>query len=113
MSEQKKSRNARNGAHTVKKMFSKSVIGHILGNNQSLITITAVPNQIGKSWVAQVSDAPSFLGKLLRVRPGQFGEFLDGDPTAVLEAALVDDIGGSLAAFGDDVVRAEVVCGRF
>lgn len=50
---------------------------------------------------------------MLRVRPGQFGEFLDGDPAAVLKAALVDDIRGSLAAFGDDVVGAEVVGGRF
>jgi len=53
-------------------------------------------------------------GELLGVRPSLLGEFLDGDPAAlvvVLEAAFVDDIGGFLAALGDDVVGAEVVGG--
>lgn len=53
---------------------------------------------------------------MLRVRPGQFGKFLDGDPTRtilVLEAALVDDIGGFVAALGDDEVGAEVIGGVF
>lgn len=57
-------------------------------------------------------------GELLGLRPGQFGKFLDGDPPTViivlvLEAALVDDIGGLLAALGDDEVGAEVVGGGF
>ena len=55
-------------------------------------------------------------GELLGVRPGELGEFLDGDPAAevvVLEAALVDHIGGLLAALGDDEVGAEVVRRRF
>lgn len=57
-------------------------------------------------------------GELLGVRPGQFGKFLDGDPPTViivlvLEAALVDDIGGLLAALRDDEVGAEVVGGGF
>lgn len=55
-------------------------------------------------------------GELFGVRPGQFAKFLDGDPAAVvviLEAALVDDIGGFLAALGDDELGAEVVRRRF
>lgn len=62
----------------------------------------------------KLPNAPSFLGELLGVRPSLFGEFLDGDPAAmvvVLEAAFVDDIRGFLAALGDDVLGAEVVCG--
>lgn len=64
----------------------------------------------------QLPNAPSFIGELLGVRPGQFGKFLDGNPTTVilvLEASLVDDIGGFLAALGDDEVGAEVICGAF
>lgn len=41
-------------------------------------------------------------------------ELLDGDPAAVvlvLEAALVDDVGGLLAALGHDEIGAEVVGG--
>lgn len=54
---------------------------------------------------------------MLGIGPGDLGEFLDGDPTAVvvlvlvLETALVDDIGSFLAALGDDKVGAEVVGG--
>lgn len=46
---------------------------------------------------------------MLRIRPGQFGEFLDSNPTAVLEPALIDKIGGLCAAFRDYEVRAEVI----
>ena len=33
--------------HTVKQMLGKSIIRHVLSNQQPLISITAVPNQIG------------------------------------------------------------------
>ena len=46
------------------------------------------------------------------VGPGRFGEFLDGNPPPILEAALVDDVWGFLAALRDDEVGAEVVRGR-
>lgn len=59
----------------------------------------------------QLPNSPSLFRKLLGIRPSQFGEFLDGDPAAVLKAALVDNIGGSVAALGDDGVEAEVVGG--
>lgn len=53
--------------------------------------------------------------ELLRIRPRELGELLDGNPaTAVLalEAALVDDVGGLLSALGDYVLGAEVVGGH-
>ena len=53
-------------------------------------------------------------GELLGVRPSLLGELLDGNPAAlvvVLEVAFVDNIGGFLAALGDDVVGVEVVGG--
>lgn len=53
---------------------------------------------------------------MLGIRPGELGEFLNGDPSAivlVLKAALVNDIGGFLATLGDDELGAEVVSGRF
>lgn len=52
-------------------------------------------------------------GELFGVRPGNCGEFLDGDPVPVVEAALVDDVRGVMADLGDDVVGGEVVGGGF
>lgn len=50
--------------------------------------------------------------KLFRVGPGELGELLDGDPAAAaLKAALVDDVGGPLAAHRHYEVRTEVVGG--
>lgn len=51
----------------------------------------------------------SSYGELLWIRPSELSEFLDGDPATIvlvlaLEAALVNDIGGPLAALGDYVV---------
>ncbi|KAM1764446.1 hypothetical protein EV1_003526 [Malus domestica] len=51
--------------------------------------------------------------KLLRIRPRHLGELLDGDPTAVLQPALVNKIRGLLATLRNYVVRAEVVGGGF
>lgn len=47
------------------------------------------------------------------VRPGNCGEFLDGDPVPVVEAPLVDDVRGVTADLRDDVVGGEVVGGGF
>lgn len=99
-------------------MFGEGIIGHVLGDQQPLVAVAAVSNQIGKPFVSQLPNSPSFIGELFGVRPGQFGKFLDGDPPTViivlvLEAALVDDIGGLLAALGDDEVGAEIVGGGF
>lgn len=49
--------------------------------------------------------------ELLRVGPGEAGEALDGDEAAAVEAAAVDDVGGLLAALGDDEVGAEALGG--
>ena len=54
--------------------------------------------------------------KLLVVKPSLLGEFLDGDPVAlvvVLEVTFVDNIEGFLTALGDDVEWVEVVGGSF
>lgn len=99
----------------MEEMLSKGVVGHELSNEKPLVAVAAIANQIRNPLVPQLSNAPSFVGELLRIGPGELGEFLDGDPTAVvvlvLEAALVDDIGGFLTALGDDEVGAEVVGG--
>lgn len=39
--------NQKTKTHTVKQMLGKSIIRHVLSNQQPLISITAVPNQIG------------------------------------------------------------------
>ena len=55
-------------------------------------------------------------GELLGVKPSLLGEFLDGDPAAlvvVLEVTFVDNIGGFLTALGVDVEWVEVVGGSF
>ena len=55
-------------------------------------------------------------GELLGVKPSLLGEFLDGDPAAlvvVLEVTFVDNIEGFLTALGDDVEWVEVVGGSF
>lgn len=57
----------------------------------------------------QLPSTPCLLRELFRIRPGQFGEFLDSNPTAVLEPALIDKIGGLCAAFRDYEVRTEVI----
>jgi hypothetical protein len=49
--------------------------------------------------------------ELLRVGPGEAGEALDGDESAPVEAAAVDDVGRLLAALGDDEVGAEALGG--
>ena len=49
---------------------------------------------------------------MLGVRSSQLSEFIDGDPSAIaliLETAFVDDIGGFLAALGNNKIEAEVV----
>lgn len=51
--------------------------------------------------------------KLLGIGPRKLGELLDGDPTAVIEPTLVDNVGGFLATFRYYVVGAEVVGGGF
>lgn len=51
--------------------------------------------------------------KLFGIGPGMFGEFFNGDPTAViisvLKAAFIDDIGSLFAALGYDKIRTEVI----
>lgn len=61
----------------------------------------------------QLPYTPRLLRELFGVGPGQFGELLDGDPAAVLEAAFVHKIVGFFAAFRDYEVGAEVVGGSF
>lgn len=126
-------------------MLGKSIIRHVLSNQQPLISIAAVPNQIGEPPMPQLPNSPRLLlphpkykishitqlssvytqnpnepneskskelyRKLFGVRPSQVGELLHRNPSTVVEAALVDEIGGLLAALGDDEVWAEVVGG--
>lgn len=42
-------------------MLSKSIIRHVLGNKQPLITITAIPNQIRYPFMPQLPKSPSLL----------------------------------------------------
>ena len=49
--------------------------------------------------------------ELLRVRPGEAREALDGDEPAAVEPAAVDGVGRLLAALGDDEVGAEPLGG--
>jgi hypothetical protein len=58
----------------------------------------------------QATNAKSY-EELLRVRPGEAREALDGDEAAAVEAAAVDDVGRLLAALGDDKVGAESLGG--
>lgn len=59
----------------------------------------------------QLPNTLCLLHERLRVGPRQFRELLDGDPRAALEAALVDEVGGLVAALGDDEVGAEAAGG--
>lgn len=135
--------------HTVEEMLRKSVIWHVLCNEQSLIPITAITYQIRQPLVPQLphslclflqkfqktprtkpvkinhktknrraektaSGEKGKYSELLRIGPSLLGELLDGDPAPVvlvLEATLVDDVGGLLAALGHDEIGAEVVGG--
>lgn len=47
--------------HTVKQMLGKSIIRHVLSNQQPLISITAVPNQIGQPLMPQLPYSPCLL----------------------------------------------------
>lgn len=97
---------------TVEEMFGEGVIGHVLRNKKPLVAFTAIPNEIGEPFVPQFPDARCFLlnqikpyelgkcknewgkenkkrevekySELLGIRPGQFGELLDGDPAAIV-----------------------------
>lgn len=49
--------------------------------------------------------------KLVGVRPGEPREALDSNETVVLELASVDDIGGFVAALGDNEIAGEAISG--
>ena len=47
--------------HTVKQMLRKSIIRHVLSNQQLLISITAIPNKIGKPQLPHLPYSPRLL----------------------------------------------------
>lgn len=55
----------------------------------------------------------AFYRKLFRVRPSQFGELFHSDPSPIVEATFVDQIGSFLTALRDYEVWAEVIGGSF
>lgn len=67
-------------------------------------------SQNQNEWISKAKQQKSYC-KLFGVRPGHLRELLDSDPAPVLEATLVDNIGGLLNALGDYVVGAEVIGG--
>jgi hypothetical protein len=122
----------------VEEMLGQGVVGHVLGDKQPLVTLGAAANEVDEALVPHLPNArrlrlqqqqhcitlrdPSWeetrrskqrksYEELLRVRPGEAREALDGDEPPAVEAAAVDGVGRLLAALGDDEVGAESLGG--
>ena len=123
-------------------MLRESFMRHELSHKQSVIALTATPNQIRQTLVPEMPHSSSFLlktkthhtlfthtntkptkikvtnfnqtyKKLARIGPSRSVEPLDGDPTAVFESPFVDHIGSFLSVLGDHVLRREPWRGSF
>lgn len=95
----------------MEKMFGKGFIGHKLSDKQPLVTFATTAEQISHSLTPQLTDGPSFLEELARVRPGHSSETLDSNLLLVLEFASVDDVRSLFTVLRYDVLDGETTSG--